>query len=70
MILWLHLLQLLLPRVLMVYRYETVVSKQAVGQGDFRATEYHTANYIALNLPYSIGLVSLVIVRIKKGSTY
>ena len=59
LILWLHLLQSLLPRALLVYRYESVVLKEAEGQGHFRVTRYIRTNYIALNLPYSTGLVFL-----------
>ena len=35
----------LLPKSPLVYRYETVVSKEPVGQGHLRVTEYKRANY-------------------------
>ena len=37
-----------------------MVSKEAVGQGHFRVIKYNRANYIALTVPYSAGLVSFV----------
>ena len=46
------------------------VSKDAVEQVHFRVTEYNGADYIGLNLPYSTGLVSSVIIWVKKGTTY
>ena len=39
LILWLHLLQQLLPGAQLVHRYETVVSKEALGQGHFHVTK-------------------------------
>ena len=49
-------------RAPLFYRYETMVSKEAVGQVHFRVTKYNRADYIALNLPYSTGVVSFVTV--------
>ena len=37
---------------LLVYRYETVVSKEAVWQGHFHVKKCNRANYITLNFPY------------------
>ena len=48
----------------------TFVSKEAVGQGNFRATKHNRTNYIALNLPYATGLVSFVLVWVTNGTTY
>ena len=47
---------------MLVNRHETVVSKQTLGQGHFHVTKYNRAGCIALNLPYSGGLVSFVMI--------
>ena len=49
-----------ITKSLLVYRYETVVSKEPVGKGKFRVTKYNRANYIALNLAYATGFISYV----------
>ena len=58
------------PYTLLVYRYETMGSKEAVGQGHFRVPKYNRANHIALNVPYTTGLVSFVLIWVSKGTTY
>ena len=47
-----------------------MVSKEAVGQGHFCVTKYNRAKFIAFNVPYSTGLLSIVIIWVKKGTTF
>ena len=53
-----------------IYRYETVVSKELLGQGYFRVLTYNRANHIALNLPYATRLFSFFLIWVAKGTTY
>ena len=49
---------------MLVYRCETVLSKEAEGQVNFPVTKYDRADYIGLKVPYSIGVVSFVIILV------
>ena len=46
-----------------------MVSKDPVGHGHFHVTKHNRANLTALNLPYSTGWISFVIIWVKKGTT-